>query len=128
MAAFATPTNLSKRWKGYRGDDEELATQLLADASVWIRAWVLDAAAYAGAADVADALEMVACAMVKRAMVNEDDDGLESRSETNGPYSEQVAFRNPDGNLYMTNAEKSLLEGLCGGNTAGAVSMSGGGL
>ncbi|NKU21738.1 hypothetical protein GS907_24570 [Rhodococcus hoagii] len=128
MAAFATATDLSKRWKGYHSDDEALATQLLADASLWIRAWVPDAAAYAGKQDVADALEMVACSMVKRAMTNEDADGLESRSETVGPYTEQVAFRNPDGNLYLTKGEQALLDGLCGGNTAGAVSMSGGGL
>lgn len=128
MAAFATSADLKRRWKGYRDADEELATQLLADASLWIRAWVPDAAAYAGKTDVADALTMVACAMVKRAMANEDADGIESRSETVGPYSEQVAFRNPDGNLYMTKSEQSLLDGLCGGNTAGAVSMSGGGL
>ncbi len=128
MAAFASKDNLVGRWKGAAEVDEEQVDRLLADASIWIRAWVPNADAYAGSESVGDALEMVACSMVKRALINEDNEGQTSMTDTTGPYSLQVAFRNPDGNLYMTNAEKSLLDGLCGGNTAGAVSMTSPGL
>lgn len=128
MAAFATHTQLVARWKGAGERDQAQAEQLLADASVWIRAWVPTADAYVSDPAVADALSMVACSMVKRALINEDNEGQTSMTDTTGPWSLQVAFRNPDGNLYLTNAEKSLLDGLCGGNTAGAVSMTSPGL
>lgn len=128
MPAFATTTDLASRWKGYDPADNALAEQLLADASVWIRAWVPTADTCAATAGAADALTMVACSMVKRALINTDTEGQSSMTDTTGPWSLQVAFRNPDGNLYLTNAEKQLLDGLCGGNTAGAVSMTSPGL
>ncbi|WP_072814281.1 Gp19/Gp15/Gp42 family protein [Rhodococcus zopfii] len=129
MAAFATHEDLSKRWKGFDAADAAMADQLLADAAVWLRVWVPQASALAATnTDLAEALVIVSCAMVKRALLNGDNEGQSSSQETIGPFQYQVAFRNPEGNLFLYQKELDLLEKLCGLNTSGAVSMTARGL
>jgi hypothetical protein len=126
---FAQLTDLQARWPALPLASESVAVQLLADASLWLRAWFPTAeAAAAGNGDLSAALTMVACSIVKRAMLNADREGLTSYGETIDAYAEQVVFRNPDGNLYVTSAERQLLETLLGLNTAGAVSQTARGL
>lgn len=61
---------------------------------------------------------MVSCAMVKRAMLNTEYDGLASvaNTQTAGVYSDAVnrTFSNPSGNLYITSAERDLMLGVSG--------------
>lgn len=129
MAAFATHEDLVKRWKGFDLADAELADQLLEDASVWLRAWFPCAHDLTGASlDLVQSLVIVACAMVKRALLNGDSEGQTSSSETVGPFQYQVAYRNPEGNLYVTKQEEKLIDSACGLNTSGAVSMTAQGL
>lgn len=126
---FAQLTDLQARWPALPLANESVAVQLLADASLWLRAWFPTAeTAAAGNEDLSAALTMVACSIVKRAMLNADREGLTSYGETIDAYAEQVVFRNPDGNLYVTSAERQLLETLLGLNTAGAVSQTARGL
>ena len=126
---FAQLTDLQARWPALPLANESVAVQLLADASLWLRAWFPTAeTAAVDSADLTAALTMVTCSIVKRAMLNADREGLTSYGETIDAYAEQVVFRNPDGNLYVTSAERQLLETLLGLNTAGAVSQTARGL
>lgn len=127
--AFATLPDLKLRWPTLPVASEAQATQLLLDASLWIRAWFpgVEGSA-AGNVDLTEALTMVCCSIVKRAMVNGDREGVTSYGETIDAYSEQVVLRNPDGNLYVTKAERELLESLLGIRSSGAVSMTARGL
>lgn len=127
--AFAIIDDLKDRWPSLPVESEAQATQLIADASIWLRAWFpgVEAAATSNA-DLAAALTMVTCSIVKRAMINGDREGLTSYGETIDAYQEQVVFRNPDGNLYVTKAERELISGLLGLNTSGAVSQTARGL
>lgn len=125
MNPFAEVDELRARWPGLPAASESTASQLLEDASVWLRAWFPGVADQAAASpELAAARSMVACSMVKRAMINGDREGQASNSETVGPFGQQVSFRNPDGNLYITKAERGLLDSLTGAvAAAGAVSM-----
>lgn len=117
MAAYATTDDLAARWRPLVGDEESRADALLEDAAVWLRAWFpeLDSQIADGRTDPAVAL-MVSCAMVKRAMLTTDYDGLStlSSTQTAGVFTESSnrAFANPQGNLYITSAERDLLLGL----------------
>lgn len=127
MAAFATATELESRWRTLSTDEKARATVLLGDASVWLRAWFpdLDDRIASGELD-ADAAKMVACAMVKRAMLDSDGMSSEETQQTAGPFSvsNQRAFSNPEGNLYITTLERNLLLGI----RTGAVSFMSPGL
>lgn len=126
---FAQVSDLSARWPALNPNAEAQATQLLADASLWMRAWFPTAEAAAeDDQNLAAALTMVCCSIVKRAMINADREGLTSYGETIDAYAEQVVFRNPDGNLYVTNAERQLIETLLGVPQSGAVSQTARGL
>lgn len=129
MSAFATHEDLSKRWKGFDPADADVADQMLEDASVWLRAWFPCAQDLTGASpDLVQSLIMVACAMVKRALLNGDNEGQSSSAETIGPFQYQIAYRNPEGNLYVSAQEAKLIDTACGLNTSGAVSMTAQGL
>lgn len=116
MTAYATVSDLESRWRTLTAEEKLRAEVLLADAAVWLRTWIpgLDASIATGAVD-AGAAVMVSCAMVKRAMLNSESEGLESvsRQQTAGPYSfaDRSAFSNPEGNLYLTAREIELLKG-----------------
>ncbi|MDG3012461.1 hypothetical protein G4X40_20180 [Rhodococcus sp. D2-41] len=123
--SFATTDDLQKRWRGYNPADGQVAEELLVDAALWLSAWFPGAAAAAETnPELAQALLMVSCSMVKRALLNGDTEGQASNSETVGPFAYQVAYRNPDGNLYILAAERDLLARLLGLSAGGAVSMN----
>lgn len=125
MAAFATPADLEARWRPLTDAETVVATTLLADAAVWLRAWFPDLdARIASAAVDAQAPVMVSCAMVKRALIASGHEGQSSGMEVMGPFTRQVAFRNPEGNLYVTEQEVDVLDG----RPSGAVSMECAGL
>ncbi|MEX3655252.1 Gp19/Gp15/Gp42 family protein [Mycolicibacterium fortuitum] len=127
MDAFATSDELENRWRPLSPSEKDRATVLLGDASVWLRAWFpdVDDRIAAGTLDVV-AAEMVACAMVKRAMLDSDGLASEQNQQTMGPFAfaNQRAFSNPDGNLYVTARERELLLGI----RTGAVSYMSPGL
>ena len=125
MVAYATSDQLASRWHALDEDEESTAGELLEDAAVWLRIWFpgLDARIADGRIE-ARAAEMVSCAMVKRAMIASGREGQSSGMEVMGPFTSQAAFRNPEGNLYLTAQEVNLIEG----NPPSAVSMECAGL
>lgn len=114
MTAFAGAADLQARWRPLTDAETERANVLLEDASVWLLAWFPDLQARidAGTLDAAIPV-MVACSMVKRAMLDSDGMSADQTQRTAGPFSEsfQRSFSNPDGNLYLTAREEQLLRG-----------------
>lgn len=100
-----TADDLRARWPDMPPGADSHAEVLLEDAGVYIRAvapnWEdLDP----------DAIAIVACRMVKRSMsAGQLIDGASSLSQTAGPFNQQVTFANPNGDLYLTKADKRLL-------------------
>ena len=124
MAAYATTSDLAARWRGLSDAEEPVADVLLSDAAVWLRAWFPDLDSRVGASVDEQALVMVSCSMVKRAMLSSGREGQTSGMEAMGPFTQQVAYKNPEGNLYLTAQEADLLDG----RPSGAVSMECAGL
>lgn len=101
---FATVSDLESRWRGLSEAEQARAEVLLADASALIR----DTVPKWG--QVSDqTLRVICCAVVRRAMSVDVDlpDGVSSFNETAGPFSQQMSFANPTGDLYLTRAEKA---------------------
>jgi hypothetical protein len=103
MTPYAAVADLEKGWRTLSDSEKTIAEALLARASRMIAALCPGAAT----AD-ADLLADIACASVKRAMAA-GGDNVTSRSMTGGPYSEQLSYANPAGDLYLTKVEKRLL-------------------
>lgn len=114
MAAdYATLADLKAHWSSLPAEDEATAIQKLHEASVEVRGNYpdLDARIRDGLMDP-DIPKMVVCRMVKRAMDISDDApaaGFESVQFGSGPFSMGGKVLNPDGNLYLTAADKRLL-------------------
>ena len=124
MAAFASHEDLEARWKPLSDEEQARADVLLEDASVWLGEWFPGLESRVAAGELAATIPtMVACAMVKRAMVSSGMEGVTyaQESEVYGPMSHQSGrtFKNPEGNLYITALERDLLDG----QPSGAVSM-----
>lgn len=100
---FADYSDVEDRWRTLSSTEQDIATTLLEDASDMIRSrWTdVDARILSGSLTV-QTLTRITANMVKRAMVNLDSDGLESRSQTAGPFSVSDKFANPLGNLYLS--------------------------
>jgi hypothetical protein len=81
--------------------EEEAAPTLLDDASFWLGVWVpgLDNAIQGGDEVLAQAAKLLVVAMVKRSLLSQvpDNPGVQSLTETAGPYSQAVTYRNPEG-------------------------------
>ena len=121
--AYATVDDLESRWRTL-GDDEKLVAEtLLGDASFWVRQWFPNETTQidAGNAD-ATGVKILVCAMVKRAMLALNDDGTSSETESYGPFSRTRAFSNPQGNLYILDGERILVQG---GNRFTSMTMTG---
>lgn len=102
---FAEAADLEKRWRKLDPDERERAETLLADASDKIRAdypllWRKASER---------TLTRIVCQMVKRAMLADDTAGVQSATQTTGPFSDTVAYSNPDGDLYLTASERQSL-------------------
>lgn len=101
---FATVSDLEARWRGLSEAEQARAAVLLADASALIRDTV------PGWGQVSEqTLRAICCAVVRRAMSVDVDlpDGVSSFNETAGPFTQQMSFANPTGDLYLTRAEKA---------------------
>lgn len=122
---YATATDLAARWRALDTVEATRADVLLGDASYWVRQWFPAETARIDAGDTdATGAKILVCAMVKRALIALDDDGTSSETATEayGPFSrtQSRAFSNPQGNLYITDAECKMLQG----RDSGAVSMT----
>lgn len=129
--AFATVDELEAGWRPLSQAERDRATVLLDDAAWWLKVWFkefgdLEAPAAADE-ELAKGLRILSRNMVRRSMTTPVD-GAAQVQQTMGPFTSQVAFRNPDGNLFVYEAERDAILTLLGVNTSGAVSMTGPGL
>ena len=108
--AFATVDDLRDRWSGVAGQgfDEDVASVLLDDAAVMLSSLVkVDPSD----ANQAEALKIVSCNMVKRAMTTMSSDayGVTQQSISADIYTQSWTYANSQGDLYLTRAEKRML-------------------
>lgn len=110
---WATYQDLEQRWRGLTAVEQARATVLIEDAQSLIK----DECAQWEQAS-AETLRRVVCAIVKRAMNSPlGDDALAGASSTSmsaGPFTQQVSFSNPSGDLYLTKVEKRSVNGRRG--------------
>lgn len=129
MTVFATVDDLTARYTGTV--DPDTAETLLEDASFWLGVWVpgLDTAVTTSS-DVATAAMLLVVAMVKRALTAQAADvpGVQSITNSAGPYNQSVTYRNPEGNLYLYANELESITSLLRSSRAAAVSMRSPGL
>jgi len=119
MADYATIADLKAHWPAIPAESEAEATQKLHEASIEIRANFpdLDGRLASGALDP-DVARLVVCRMVKRAMdVSADAPtaGLETFQFGTGPFTMGGKVHNPDGNIYVSKADRRLLAGTRSG-------------
>lgn len=129
--AFAVAGDLVERWRTLTQAEGDRATVLLGDTAWWLKVWFKefgDLVALAAAdPDLAEGLKILSCSMVKRAMTSAGD-GVGQAQQVMGPFTAQISYRNPDGNLYVYAAEREAILKLLGVNVSGAVSMESPGL
>ena len=119
---YATAVDLAARWRPLTSAEQSRATTLLEDAAVRIDMCAPPTLPLADAQLAAR--KIVSCEMVKRARASGAGPGVSQISETRGPFTGQVTYANPAGDLYLTKADKRLLGS--GGQVAGNVSLLGG--
>lgn len=101
MGPFATVEDLEARWRGLSEAETRRAEALLEDASDLIRTLVPDWESLGEGL-----LKRVTCQVARRAMLAADVGEVSSMQETTGPFSTQVSYANPQGDLYLTRLEK----------------------
>lgn len=131
--AFATHEDIQARWRALSQAEQDRATVLLDDAAWWLKVWFKpygDIEVLAATdEDLSKGLLILSCNMVRRALAAGGGiEGATQMQQTMGPFNAQVAFRNPDGNLFIYDAEREAILRLLGVNVSGAVSMTGWGL
>ncbi|MBG6083242.1 Gp19/Gp15/Gp42 family protein [Zhihengliuella flava] len=115
MAAYATYQDLQKRWSSMPADlDQDTVTLFLEDASTLLRAWYPDVDARIAAGTLDDeAVKIIVCGMVRRALERPDDrdPGVTQRTDTTGPFSQTFQYRDADAVLYLTKNDRRILGG-----------------
>lgn len=113
--AYATWEDVQDRWRTLTPDEQSMATTLLEDAVV-----ELDAACPPSDPPTEHELavrKIVSVRMVKRSMAGPAGGiGVNSVQMGAGPYQETYQYTNPQGDMYLTKADRKLLG--CGGQRA----------
>jgi len=111
LPPFADSSDVEARWRPLTDQEITQADALAADASALIRARFpgIDSQTDSGQVDP-NVLIAVVSGMVKRAMVAPAD-GIAQQSETVGPYSRSQTYANPLGNVFLTQADITLILG-----------------
>lgn len=111
MADFATVSDLESFWRPLSTEEKAQAVFYLAAGSAMLRAKVPGLDDKIAAGDVSDELvKFLLLQMVRRAMMSADDGvGVVQEQHTAGPFNYQRSFSNPQGNLYVSKSELSLL-------------------
>lgn len=111
MEPFATVNDLEARWKVLDESEKNRAEVLLTDASAYLLSLLQQSKVEIIDDDPQKSnLVAVCCAMVKRIMaVNERLFGVSQFSQTAGSFTEMGTAANPNGDMYLTAAEKALL-------------------
>lgn len=106
MLAFATADDLRARWS--LAPDGDQADAVLEDASVWLEA-TYDIPTRPSE-KLAAVLRLIVCSMAKRALLADGTENVDSLSQTAGPFAQSTSYRNSEGNLYLTKAEREMLD------------------
>lgn len=122
--AYASAIDLELRWRPLTGPEKARASELLREASMEIDVVCKSPADGELSGEELDKRRTVACRMVRRALSTPDGPAVTQESQTRGPFSRQLTYANPTGDLYLTKADRRLLG--CLGARAGNVSMLGG--
>lgn len=107
---FATLPDLRGHWSKLPVDREDEAVTKLEEAAVEIRGNFpnIDTRIADGSLDP-DNAKLVSVRMVKRAMDVATPAGVDSRTGQMGPFVTTESFTNPDGNMYLSKADRRLL-------------------
>ena len=116
---YAEVSDLEARWRTLTSEEVARAEVLLGDAAVRIDTLCPPPDPLSEAQR--DARMIVACEMVKRAMSAPGGVGVASIQQGAGPYQATTQFANPTGDLYLTKADRLLLE--CGAQAAFTLPM-----
>lgn len=108
MVAFATAEDVRLRWSGAPEDDAQI-NGLLEDATSWLQV-LYPTIPSQPSGKLAGVLRIVVCAMVKRSLLAEENEHLDSLNQSAGDYSENRSFRNSEGNLFLTRQEREMLD------------------
>ncbi|MCL2492511.1 MAG: phage Gp19/Gp15/Gp42 family protein [Clostridiales bacterium] len=105
---FATVDDLIARYGVVNEEDMPRAELLLADAAVII---IRAGGSENPEGTLTDAYRVVSCAMVHRVLISPAwaSLGATQHNNTAGPFTESYSFQNPNGDLYLTRAEKKTL-------------------
>lgn len=111
MEPFATINDLEKRWKALDESEKERAEVLIDDASAFLLSVLQQSGIEVTGEDPqGQNLKTVCCAMVRRMIgVDEKLYGVTQFTQTAGSFSEMATAANPNGDMYLTSAEKNLL-------------------
>lgn len=126
-AAFATIQDLTNFWRA--PDNEDRATYLLQLASDRLRLIAEDSGIDLDAKVAANpayksVLQWAVMEAVKRALITPDTEpSIESKQMAAGPYSENIKYVNPTGDLFYRKAEL-IAVGLNGGQSLGSISTT----
>ena len=126
MHSLVDLDDFKARWPEYAGTDEAANIKLL-DASNIIRENVPGVDGRIATDELfRSSVERVICSMVRRALNPAviGFEGMKQVQDTTGPFSQGFTLSNPDGDLYLTKAEKRSL-GI-GGQRAFSVDLLGG--
>lgn len=108
---FAASDDVAARWRTLSTDEAAVANVLAGDASEMIRERWTDTDARIASGDLLiESVTRVVAGMVKRAMINADAEGLESRSVTAGPFAQSDKFANPLSSLFFTASDILVFE------------------
>lgn len=115
MADYATLADFKLHWPALPYDREAEAGQKLHEASIEIRTSFPDIDARITSGELnAEVPRLVVCRMVKRAMDTPTDAmaGVGSITQQGGPFAQTLNFTNPDGNIYLSKSDRSLLASI----------------
>lgn len=112
MVAFAEVSDLEARWRPLSTEERARAAVLLEDASSMLRVELPEIDARLDAVPPtldAGIPRMIVCKMVQRAMQSGGDGAVSAVQQTAGPFSQSTSYANPQGDLYLTKAERKML-------------------
>lgn len=109
--SYATVNDVELRWRPLSEQESAVAAVLIEDAEDIIRGRCADLDARVTSGDLRPGTVIrVVAAMVRRAMLNRDGEGVEQRTMTAGPFGDSARYVNPNNNLYLSADEAAALE------------------
>jgi hypothetical protein len=111
--SYASWADVEAIWRTLSVDETATASALIAAAERMVAADFPDLAERIATGNTsAELVADVVATMVKRAMISTERLGVESTSESAGPFARAQKFSNPDGALYFTSDERRRLGGV----------------